>query len=58
MVFSNENRFRLCPKRILNDGILVHESVFNKIDETIYNPTNLNKDRTKFRVEKNTSIKY
>lgn len=50
--------FRLWPKRILNDRILVHESVFNKIDETVYNPTNLNKDRTKFRVEKNTSIKY
>ena len=50
--------FRLWPKIILNDGILVHEIVFNKIDETVYNPTNLNKDMTKFRVEKNTSIKY
>ncbi len=56
--FQMKIDYRLWPKRILNDGILIHESVFNKIDETLYNPTNLNKDRTKFRVEKNTSIKY
>lgn len=56
--FEMKIDFRLWPKRTIKEGSLVHESVFNKIDTTSYNPTNLDKDRTIFKVEKTSSIKY
>lgn len=54
--FEMKIDFRLWPKRTIKEGSLVHESVFNKIDNTSYNPTNLDKDRTKYRIEKTISI--
>lgn len=54
--FEMKIDFRLWPKRTIKEGSFVHESVFNKIDNTSYNPTNLDKDRTKYRIEKTISI--
>lgn len=54
--FEMKIDFRLWPKRTIKEDSLVHESVFNKIDNTSYNPTNLDKDRTKYRIEKTISI--
>lgn len=56
--FQMKIDYRLWPKRTIKDNTLIHESVLDKIDNTNYNPTNLNKDRTKFKVEKTSNIKY
>lgn len=49
--------WRLWPKRIIADNALIHESVFRKMDETTYNPTNINRTWN-YSVEKNSDIKY
>ncbi len=56
--FQMKIDYRLWPKRVIKDGKLIHESVFPKMDNTAYKPLNLNKDRTKYPIEKTTPIKY
>ncbi|MBN8642447.1 MAG: DUF2235 domain-containing protein [Flavobacteriales bacterium] len=55
--FQMKFDWRLWPKRVINDDSAIHESVFKKINETNYNPSNINKAVNYF-IEKSSAIKY
>jgi len=50
--------FRLWPKRKIKENALIHETVFKKIKDTTYNPTNINPDNTGYQIEKSQPIHY
>lgn len=56
--FQMKIDYRLWPKRIIKDNALIHESVFYKIENTSYNPTNFNRETGIYATEKNKTILY